>query len=476
MVTGKPHKPSRFSRFVLYPLGGVVFFVVLTVVLTLANGFRFTYTNGKIGLIKTGMLIVTTRPFDATITLNGKLTKYKSGFYLLATKISDLKPGNYDIEIAKKGYRTWRDTLEIKPNMVTWANYILLFAEKLNISKIDVPTGNVIAKSENGRHILFSSSTDKFSLKSLDSNNLSVKDFWPTTSPAETWLASPQITSAEFSPSSDFVLLRVANGTRTEYVVSDASANTVKLIHLNTTLGQDFDNAWWNITNDSELYLQTKSGISLVGINATSLPSPIVISPISFKVDESRQVFYVSKNDSGTYSVDRMNIDGSNKATIVPSVVTSKLYKLGYSSQSSMLTVLNNDTGDLTAYYIGNSNKKTSVLLSGGVTSFGWSKNGEYLYYYGKDFVKRYDFTKNKEIETHLDNIPSSLRFYFDENHYFLTNSKGDYIMDADGSNVVPISESPTSTTVLDTGNYNTIFATKDLSGKETFLKYISEF
>lgn len=476
MVTGKSHKPTRFARFVLYPLAGVFFCIILAVVLTLANGYRFTYTGGKVGLIKTGMLIVTSRPFDASITLNGKLSKYRTGFYLLATKISALKPGDYFVELKKAGYRTWHDTLEIKPNMVTWANYILLFAEKLNITKVEVPVGNVVGKSDNGRHLLFANTSGVFTLKSLDTNNLAVRDFWPAVVPVQPWLTSPKIISAEYSPSSDLALLHVTNGARNEWVVSDASVSPAKLIHLNNTLGQDVENAWWNIGSNNEVYVQTKSGISLVGVNATSISTPIVKGAISFHVDDSRQIIYAIKNDNGTYSVERMNLDGGNKTTFVASVVTASSYKFAYSPQTNILAVLNNDTGDLTAYYVGNSSKKTSVLLSTGVTSLGWSKNGECLYYSGKDFVKRYDWIKEKETIALLPSAPSSLSFYFDEYHYLVTTATGIYEMDYDGSNVVPMSESPVSAYALDTGNHNIIFANKDAAGLTTYYKFISEF
>jgi len=476
MVTGKPHKPTRFTRFVLYPLTTLFFLAILTVVLTLANGYRFTYTDGKVGLTKTGMLIVTTRPLDAAITLNGKLTKHKTSFYLLPTKISSLKPGKYDVVITKKGYRTWQDSLEIKPNMVTWANYILLFAEKLNIAKIDTPAGSVIAKSENGRHALFANTEGTFALKSLDTNNLSVRDFWPTTAPAETWLAAPRVISAEYSPNSELALLRITNGARTEYVVADASANPVKLIHLNTTLKQDFVNAWWNTAGNSEIYLQTASGINLAKIDATSLPAPILTEAISFKVNDAKNLLFVAKTPTGTYAVDRTNLDGSNRTTLVGSVVAAKNYQLSYTQKNDIVTVLNVDTGDLTTYYIGNTKKKTATVLSGGVTAFNWSKNGEYLYYYGRDFVKRFDTLKNRESDTYLADVPDSVHWYFDENHYIVTNAKGVFVMDLDGSNIVPIVEEKPVVAIHDTGNSNILFAIKDAAGKSVFSKYFSEF
>lgn len=477
MVTGKSHKPTRFARFVLYPLGAVFFLFVLIIILTLASGYRFTYQNGRVGLTKTGMLIITTRPFDALVSINNKATKYRTSFYLLPTKIAGLNPGEYDVELSKNGYRTWKNKMAITPNMVTWANYVLLFAEKLNIAPIDVPGGKVIARSENGRHILFSDTTKNvFGLKSLDTNNLSVRNFWPQATPLEPWLLEPQILTAEYSVNSDRVLLRVTNGSRTEYVVADASSNQPKLIHLNTTLKQDFTNAWWSKINDSEMYLQTKNGISLVNVNDTTLVKPLASDVVTFHVDESRQIFYVEKNQTGTYSVIRMNLDGNNKTTVVDSVAPAKAFKLGYSNQNSILTVLNIDTGDLTAYYLGNSNKKYSVKLSGGAVDFSWYKNGQMILYFGKDFIKRYDLEKSKEIDVRLIESPQRVEWYFDENHYLVTGTSDVYEIDYDGTNKVPISESSVTVSVLDQLNNNIIFANKNESGKGIFSKYVSEF
>lgn len=476
MVTGKSHKPTKFTRFVLYPLAGVFFFCILVVVLTLANGYRFTYSNGEVGLTKTGMLILTTRPFDATITINGKLTKYKTGFHLLPTKIAGLKPGFYDVRVARKGYRTWIDTVEIKPNMVSWANYILLFPEKLNIAKINTPAGRVIATSDNGRHALFADNLAAFTLKSMDTNSLSVRNFWPDATPLEAWLVKPQILSAEYSSNSELALLRVANGARIEYVAVDATASPAKLIHLNATTKTDPTNVWWNTNRNDEVYVETAAGISLVGINATSLPAPILTGATYFEVDENKHILYVSKNATGTLSVDRMNPDGGNKTTLVPSVAAAKSYRLSYSQKIDRVAVLNRDTGELTSYYIGTAGKKTATVLSTGVTAYHWSKSGEYLYYYGRDFVRRFDFVKNKETVTPLTEVPTSIHWYFDENHYLVVNNKGVSVMDINGSNIVSIAGSDAKNSIYDNGNNNILYSVTDSVGKSSFYKFLSEF
>jgi hypothetical protein len=472
MVTGKSQNPTRFARYVLYPLAAVLFMLLLAVILTLANGFRFTYANGKISLTKTGMLIVTTRPFDALISLNGKATKYRTGFYLMATEISSLKPGRYDVEISKNGYRTWKDSLEINPNLVTWANYVLLFAEKLNITKISVPAGKVLTSSDNGRHLLISNTDNgKFTLKSVDTGNLNVKDLWPTAAPTDSWLVSPQILTAQYSPNNDRTLLAVANGTKTQYYVTDSSGSNAKIIDINANLKVSPENVWWDIANNNDIYVQSTNGISHVAIDATSLPTPLISTPITFQVDANKILLYVAKNADGTYSASRMNMDGGNKSVLVESLVPASSYQLGYSPQSEVLTVLNRDNGDLTAYYLGNAVKKYSVKLSSGVTAFEWTKNGKFVSYYGKDFVKRFEWEKNKETVATLTDVPTSLYFYFDECHYIVTDKNGVHVMDYDGSNVVAMAEEPVVTSVLDEGNNNIIFAIKDV-----YYRFNSEF
>ncbi|GEM_PF-1205825 len=477
MVTEKHYRPGKFTRFVIYPFGGLLFLAVLTVILIMAQGYRFTFNGGKVGLVKTGMLIVTSRPFNGQIFLNGKDSKTLSGFYLLPAKISGLNPGNYDVQIKKSGYRTWEDHLEITPNMVTWANYVLLFAEKLNVNKVDVPTGTMIAQSLNGRHLLFSdSSQSSFTLRSVDTNNLSVKDFWPQTGITDTWLTSPQIVSAEYSSGNDRLLVMVKNGDKVESVIADATGSQPKLTKLSTVLGKNFAESWWNPSNDNELFMRDGENIYLVNVNDTSLGNPIATDVVSLNIADNHLIYYVAKNANGTYVLSKMNLDGTQKETLVDSIAPSVSYKIGFSTQNNIVAVLNNDTKELNAYYIGNAVKKYSLKMSSDVLGFDWSKNGQKLNYFGTNFVKRYDWEKNKEVAASLSDITLSVDWYFDENHYIVNSDEGLYVIDFDGSNKVSISDGTTVNSDLDQGNNNIIYSTKSTDNKISFYRYISEF
>lgn len=477
MVTGKPQKPSKFARLVLYPLAAVVFFALLTIVLALASGYRFDYQDGKITVEKTGMLVVATRPFDASITLDGELFKHRTSFYLLPTRISNLLPGNYALEIAKEGYRTWKTTVEVTSNMVTWANYVLLFPNELEVEDLVTPVGKVIAEAQNGRSLLYSGLDDdgNFSLKSLNSGNLSVTDYWPSTVQTESWLVTPNVLKATYSENSDMILLKLANGDRVEYVISSISNGEVVLKHLNSTFAQNPVDVWWSKASNNKIYIQTSLGISLANIDDTSVAAPILTDVISSDYIE-KKIYYVGSSDEGVYTLGEMSADGGNQRLIAEDIAVSDSYSFGYSDTEDVLVVLNNDTKILTAYYIGEGGKNASLELSDGVTSFAWSENGEKIYYYGADFIKRYDWEKNKEIAVALTVAPVSVEWFFDENHYLITTENSLYIMDYNGSNVVVLADFATAVVVLDKSNNNIIYSSTDSAGTFSYHKYIAGF
>lgn len=142
------HKPSGRAKVAVYSIVTAVFLVFLSALLMLANGYLPVLKNGKLSLQKTGMIIIAARPLDASIYINGKY-KEKTAFYLLQNKLNNLLPGKYTVRIEKKGYRTWEKTFSVEPGLVSWANYVLMFADKLDIKSITPPAGKIIATSKN---------------------------------------------------------------------------------------------------------------------------------------------------------------------------------------------------------------------------------------------------------------------------------------------------------------------------------------
>lgn len=91
--------------------GALVFTVTAPVAIFLARGFSYDFTKNQI--VKTGTLVVKTDPRDAEVKLDGKKIKSTP----LVKRF--LLPREYQIEVSKPGYETWKNRIEIREQQVT---------------------------------------------------------------------------------------------------------------------------------------------------------------------------------------------------------------------------------------------------------------------------------------------------------------------------------------------------------------------
>ena len=60
------------------------------------------------------MIYVASHPAGANVFINGRLHGD-----LTPTRIEELKPGAYKIEVRREGFYPWEREMEVRPNMVT---------------------------------------------------------------------------------------------------------------------------------------------------------------------------------------------------------------------------------------------------------------------------------------------------------------------------------------------------------------------
>ncbi|MFA5070064.1 MAG: PEGA domain-containing protein [Patescibacteria group bacterium] len=94
-----------------------------------ASGRIFQFSERK--FTKTGVCVVDSYPRNADIYINGELTKKRT-----PAKISNLRPGEYNLEIKKTGYQNWRKNLNIYANYTTFAENIYLFKNKPKLTAL----------------------------------------------------------------------------------------------------------------------------------------------------------------------------------------------------------------------------------------------------------------------------------------------------------------------------------------------------
>lgn len=133
-------KISLYIATILFLIAGTI-----TVIL-FGKGYNFSFGDGKIGLLGTGILAATSSPDGAGIYINNHLTSATNNTINLA-------PGEYNIKISKAGYFPWTKKITVKKEVVSTAYALLLpTAPKLeNITDTGVsdpvidPSGSKIA-------------------------------------------------------------------------------------------------------------------------------------------------------------------------------------------------------------------------------------------------------------------------------------------------------------------------------------------
>lgn len=115
------------SKKIMIYIATLLFLVAGTVTVILyGKGYNFSFGDGKIGLLGTGLLAATSQPDGAGIYINNHLTS-------ATNNTVSLSPGQYDIKIVKSGYFPWQKKIKIEKEVVSSAFALLIpTAPKLN--------------------------------------------------------------------------------------------------------------------------------------------------------------------------------------------------------------------------------------------------------------------------------------------------------------------------------------------------------
>ena len=134
---------KRFILFLVIFLGiGLVAYFLIR----LASGYRPDFTNKT--MRPTGLLVATSIPNQGSILVNGKIIKAKT-----ATTIS-LAPGEYEIEIKKDGFSSWKKKILIEKELVVKTE-AYLFPTYPNLKALTSTSVSNPVISPNGKKVIF---------------------------------------------------------------------------------------------------------------------------------------------------------------------------------------------------------------------------------------------------------------------------------------------------------------------------------
>ncbi len=475
-MTKKQDKPSKIYRFVIYPIVGVVFVTILLFVIVLANGYKFSYTNGLIKLQKTGMIIVATKPQDSEILLDGVLKGHNAALSILSMKVSGVLPGKHNLAIVKKDYQKWEKSIVVKPDLVTWLEYVLLFPAKIKSEPVKQLTDSqFISADKDNKALLFKKSTkDGMSYFIYDPANGTKRNLWP---PANMTLldlpSNPEILSVEISSNRNKVLVKYIESGKIDWFIEELVNNEPSSFVKISKYGFSYDELLWNPGNQNELIGLYQQSLTRLTINGQGQLEqvPLVSKVIDYDVANDGNIYYIQEEKSN-YVLDKMNLNGTNKVTIDKAVQRSSKYKFALSKQRDILALLANDSGNLVAYQKTNG-LTNSVNLGSNIKDMSWSKKGNKLVYYNEAKAHIYDWEKISDEEVPLLNKIDKLDWYYDEYHLWGRFEGNLAVIEFDGQNKVNVVSSAMNESLFNISSF--IYSTKT-TGKDIFYQSIISF
>jgi len=368
-------------RRLLYLTFFLIFFICGPILILDTTGYR--YNLKKNTLEKTGILVLNSQPENAEIILNGK---YKDQ---TPARLTKLLPDQYNIEVKKDGYQTWRQKLEVKSNLTTFDEDIVLFKNNLPTIKVQGEI-NTLATATSPNKIIYSIKRDDWEeLRFL--NPKTDIDLLIEKSTAKTY---DQLQFVAWSGKKNKALFKKVIDDFNQYLIVDTETLKVKELFNITRL--NFDKVDFDQENDG--YLYAAKGSVLYQIDLTQNSTKIVASDkiVDFLV-RGREIYYLTQ-------INRENF--LNQIILNADTAKSKKIKLPSPSDFTIqpapegkLTLINKKNNDLfiisTQVFI-DENIDNNVILQAQAKYLDWAPDQKKLIYCTDFELWIYDLEKNE--------------------------------------------------------------------------------
>ncbi len=167
-------------RNILFIIFFIIFLIMTSVLSLYASGYKISLESilsGKALIQKTGILVIDSKPRSADIFLSresrgiffdGELLKNKK--IKTPSKIKNLLPGEYLLELSLDGYWPWKQKVHINPGQSTYVENIILFKQSEALMLFESNFQN-ISMSPNGKKIILENDSKIIDIDSFFENN-----------------------------------------------------------------------------------------------------------------------------------------------------------------------------------------------------------------------------------------------------------------------------------------------------------------
>lgn len=265
------------------------------------------------GVVQKGLIFVDAHPQSATIYLNGESKGQTNARF---TPVS----GHYNLELKRKGYRTWKQEFDLYGGTVERFIYPFLFPEKLSISeKKAYSTAPPLATVSPDRHWLVVQQPGSFTTFDVVDLTAPAAEVQTITIPTNVLTASNETQNlevVEWSSNNKHVLLKHTFGAVVEYITLDRDSPE-NSINVTKTLNLPGVQVSLRDKKPDQFYLYTpEGGILQTGDLKSRTPLPLLNRITAFKAHGSDTLIYVTDAGASAGKVRVIIRDGDKDYTL----------------------------------------------------------------------------------------------------------------------------------------------------------------
>lgn len=423
--------PSIAFRLTVYPLVLILFVLISGLMVFFAAGYNLKYENGRFFTQKTGIIIVSTRPGDSTVVLDGDVQRQKTpSFSLFTMKIKRVSTGSHRLVVSHDGYETWEGDVMVKPGLVSWRDYLILvpLERKADAFNIAGTIESTVTSRDQKSMVIYAADHVQ-----------NIYSFWQlnTENKETTKVAEGRLTSGD-----TLELLDISSDySKYLYRKTDASKKVTHIVAenkedgLSYDLGSLFSNQAerYNFSpyNTNELYF-TQTG-NLFKINLENKTESAVLAKNVIGVHSAQNGLLISRLVEENYGLWTINDNGDLK-NVIKSLPAATSYEVSYLESKKSYLVRNQADGDLLLY--ANEIKNPTLETVGRATKlYSSSPDGEKIAIYAEDSLRVYDISEQKYYDIAQANSIAAIDWmiggdnlvYRTDTEVRLVNYNGDY-------------------------------------------------
>lgn len=343
-----PDKKRKHSRrlYLGYILIAIAIATASVILLYVANGFDVDRKTGQV--IQNGLIFVNAHPESATVYVNGK-DNGKTDARLT------LPADEYNIELRRDGYRTWKTTLNLEGSSIERLTYPFLFPEKLSPKDLQVYDATPIlsTQSPDRRWVLVQETGPVVKFDSFDTSN-------PKTAavvlamPANVLTASKEdhgLSLVEWSTDNRHVVLKHSYATTSEFILFDRETPAAS-VNLSKQLVADAVSISLRDKKYDQYYLFDEKNLTLKTTDLKNKTPVLVANGVTkFKPYKSDTILYTVKDPADTTKFS-VHLRDSGKDYVLASLpsATAGLLDLAEYDSHNYVVVGSSTTGKISVY------------------------------------------------------------------------------------------------------------------------------